>query len=91
MTLGDFLLDLGTNQESLIAFSSDQRAFIEGSDLDESQKAMLLAGDVSLRKLHIKINVEIVVGGEELEIIVICMPVICVPDPTDPDTTNPKD
>ena len=45
------LLDLGTNQESLVAFSRDQRAFIERSDLDEPQKAMLLAGGVDLRKL----------------------------------------
>ena len=85
MTLGEFLLDLGTNQESLVAFSRDQRAFIERSGLDEPQKAMLLAGEVDLRKLRISIKVEAVVGGEKMAIHVICVPVICVPDPGDPD------
>jgi hypothetical protein len=88
MTLADFLLDLATNTRSLAAYAESPRAFIEGSDLDGPQKEMLLTGD--LRKLRIKVEAEIVVGGEKMTIHVICMPVICVPDPGDPDTPNPE-
>ena len=89
MTLGEFLLKLAkSSDEELAEFARDQRGFIERSDLDEPQKAMLLTGD--LRKLRVKIDAEFVVGGEKMAIHVICVPVICVPDPGDPDTTNPR-
>lgn len=88
MTLGEFLLELGTGgEERLAEFARDQRAYIERSDLDEPQKEMLLSGD--LRKLRIKIEAEVIVGGEKLAIHVICAPTICMPDPGDPEGPSP--
>jgi hypothetical protein len=83
MTVAEFLLALARDSELLLRFVEEPERVVKESGLGETQRKLLLSGN--LRELRVKITAEIEIDGEMVAFHTVYKP---PPPPPPPPTKN---
>ena len=88
MTIGEFLLKLASEQDTLSRFAADAEGAMREAGLDERHIQFLLSAD--LDTLRVTLQGEFEVSGEKTVIETVCIVTICAPKPPPPSPSDPK-